>query len=85
MKVGKAHCKNRNCSAKNRQKILFTEFGYRNSDKAAEKPGPKLKLKSMIWLKQMGMKPYSELDKIKIDNYTPQENPALETLKKWYK
>jgi hypothetical protein len=35
----------------------------------------------MIWLKQMGMKPYSELDKIKIDNYTPQENPALETLK----
>jgi hypothetical protein len=30
-----------------------------NSNKAAESLGPKLKLKSMMWLKPMATKPYS--------------------------
>jgi hypothetical protein len=39
MKLGRHHKKIEKLQAKTNKKILFTEFGYRNSDQAAKEPG----------------------------------------------
>jgi hypothetical protein len=87
------------------KKILFTEFGYRNSNHAAEAPWTETKneinnraqdngyealfqtfSKQKWYAGGFAWKWYAD-DYYKKNNvdYTPQEKPALETLKKWYK
>jgi hypothetical protein len=58
MKVEKHILKIEIIQQKIQQENLFTEFGYRNLIKLRSL-GPKLKLKSMMWLKPMATKPYS--------------------------
>jgi hypothetical protein len=38
MTLGSSTLKNRKLQTKTNKKILFTEFGYRNSDQAAKEP-----------------------------------------------
>jgi hypothetical protein len=87
------------------KKILFTEFGYRNSNHSAEAPWTETKneinnlaqangyealfqtFSTQRWyVGGFAWKWYAD-DYYKKNNidYTPQEKPALETLKKWYK
>lgn len=89
------------------KKILFTEFGYRNSDQAAKEPWTE-RVNTINNLAQANSyeslfqtltqkkwfiggfawkwyaDDYHKEPKNSID-YTPQEKPALETIKKWYK
>jgi hypothetical protein len=87
------------------KKILFTEFGYRNSNNAAEAPWTETETKINNLAQANGyealfqsfskQKWYAggfawkwyadDYYKKKNIDYTPQEKPALETLKKWYK
>jgi hypothetical protein len=87
------------------KKILFTEFGYRNSNKAAEEPWTETETKINDLAQANGyealFQSFSKQNwyaggfawkwyaddyyKKKNIDYTPQEKPALETLKKWYK
>ncbi|NRS90601.1 hypothetical protein HNQ02_003547 [Flavobacterium sp. 7E] len=89
------------------KKIMFTEFGYRNSNHAAEAPWTEDKneinniaqanayealFQSMTkkdwFVGGFAWKWYAdEYHKRKRNgvDYTPQEKPALETIKKWYK
>jgi hypothetical protein len=87
------------------KKILFTEFGYRNSDKAAETPWTETETKINDLAQANGyeslFQSFSKQNwyaggfawkwyaddyyKKKNIDYTPQEKPALETLKNWYK
>jgi hypothetical protein len=87
------------------KKILFTEFGYRNSNKAAEAPWTETETeinnlaqangyealfqnfsKQQWYAGGFAWKWYADdYYKKKNIDYTPQEKPALETLKKWYK
>jgi hypothetical protein len=87
------------------KKILFTEFGYRNSNKAAEEPWTETETKINDLAQANGyeslfqsfskQKWYAggfawkwyadDYYKKKNIDYTPQEKPALETLKNWYK
>jgi hypothetical protein len=93
--------------AKNNMKILFTEFGYRNSDKAAKEPWTETEntinnlaqangyeslfqtlTKKKWFVGGFAWKWYADdyhKDKKNSIDYTPQEKPALETIKKWYK
>lgn len=93
--------------AKINKKILFTEFGYRNSDAAAKEPWTESQstmnnlaqanayeslfqtLTQKKWFAGgFAWKWYAdEYHRQKINNvdYTPQDKPALETIKKWYK
>jgi hypothetical protein len=86
------------------KKILFTEFGYRNSNKAAEAPWTETETKINDLAQANGyealfqsfskQKWYAggfawkwyadDYYKKKHIDYTPQEKPALEILKKWY-
>jgi hypothetical protein len=86
------------------KKILFTEFGYRNSNQAAEEPWTETETKInnlaqangyealfQTFSKQkwyaggFAWKWYADdYYKKKNIDYTPQEKPALQTLKKWY-
>jgi hypothetical protein len=66
MKVEKHILKIEIIQQKFNKKILFTEFGYRNLIKLLRSLGPKLKLKSMMWLKPMATKPYSRAFKTKL-------------------
>lgn len=99
--------KMQNLQTKTNKKILFTEFGYRNSDQAAKEPWTENQ-KIINNLAQangyeslfqtMTQKPwfaggfawkwyaddYHKEQKNSVD-YTPQDKPALETIKKWYK
>ncbi|OAB25287.1 hypothetical protein SAMN05444395_10990 [Flavobacterium fryxellicola] len=91
---------------KTSKKILFTEFGYRNSDQAAKEPWKENQsginnlaqanaYKSLFqtltqkkWFAggfawKWYADAYHKEPKNSID-YTPQEKPALETIKKWY-
>ena len=93
--------------AKINKKILFTEFGYRNSDQAAKEPWTESQnsinnlaqvngyeslfqsLTQKVWFAggfawKWYADDYHKEKKNSID-YTPQEKPALETIKKWYK
>jgi hypothetical protein len=107
-KAWKAHIiKMDKLQAKINKKIIFTEFGYRNSDKAAQEPWKEsqntinnlaqanayeslfqtLTIKSWFaggfaW--KWYADEYHKQKKNNID-YTPQDKPALETIKKWYK
>lgn len=88
------------------KKILFTEFGYRNSNHAAEEPWTETKneinnlaqanayealFQSMTQKKwfvggfawKWYADDYHKKSKNSVD-YTPQEKPALETIKRWY-
>jgi hypothetical protein len=87
------------------KKILFTEFGYRNSNKAAEEPWTETETKINDLAQANGYEALfqsfskqkwfaggfawkwyaDDYHKKKNIDYTPQEKPALETLKKWYK
>ena len=92
--------------AKTNKKILFTEFGYRNSDQAAKEPWKENQsginnlaqanayeslfqtLTQKNWFAggfawKWYADAYHKEAKNSID-YTPQEKPALETIKKWY-
>ena len=92
--------------AKTNKKILFTEFGYRNSDLAAKEPWKENQnninnlaqanayeslfqtLTQKKWFAggfawKWYADAYHKETKNNID-YTPQEKPALETIKKWY-
>ncbi|SHM62235.1 glycoside hydrolase family 113 [Flavobacterium xanthum] len=92
--------------AKTNKKILFTEFGYRNSDQAAKEPWKENQsginnlaqanayeslfqtLTQKNWFAggfawKWYADAYHKEPKNSID-YTPQEKPALETIKKWY-
>ena len=92
--------------AKTNKKILFTEFGYRNSDQAAKEPWKENQsginnlaqanayeslfqtLTQKKWFAggfawKWYADAYHKEAKNSID-YTPQEKPALETIKKWY-
>lgn len=93
--------------AKIKKKILFTEFGYRNSDQAAKEPWSENQhiknnlaqanafeslfqsLSQKSWFAGgFAWKWYADdYYKQKQNNidYTPQEKPALEIIKKWYK
>ncbi|MFQ3174112.1 MAG: hypothetical protein ACI9WT_002100 [Flavobacterium sp.] len=86
------------------KKILFTEFGYRNSNQAAEAPWTETEIeinnlaqangyealfqtfsKQKWYAGGFAWKWYADdYYKKKNIDYTPQEKPALETLKKWY-
>jgi hypothetical protein len=91
---------------KTNKKILFTEFGYRNSDLAAKEPWKENQnninnlaqanayeslfqtLTQKKWFAggfawKWYADAYHKEKKNNID-YTPQEKPALETIKKWY-
>jgi len=91
---------------KTSKKILFTEFGYRNSDQAAKEPWKENQsginnlaqanayeslfqtLTQKKWFAggfawKWYADAYHKEPKNSID-YTPQEKPALETIKKWY-
>ena len=92
--------------AKTNKKILFTEFGYRNSDQAAKEPWKENQnrinnlaqangyeslfqtLTKKAWFAggfawKWYADEYHKEKKYSVD-YTPQEKPALETIKKWY-
>jgi hypothetical protein len=92
--------------AKTNKKILFTEFGYRNSDQAAKTPWTENEntindlaqvnayeslfqtLTQQKWFAggfawKWYADDYYKREKNNVD-YTPQERPALETIKKWY-
>jgi hypothetical protein len=92
--------------AKTNKKILFTEFGYRNSDQAAKEPWKENQsginnlaqanayeslfqtLTQKKWFAGgFAWKWYADAYHKEPNNsidYTPQEKPALETIKKWY-
>ena len=93
--------------AKTNKKILFTEFGYRNADQAAQEPWAENQnsinnlaqangyeslfqtLTQKAWFAggfawKWYADAYHKEKKNNVD-YTPQEKPALETIKKWYK
>lgn len=93
--------------AKTNKKILFTEFGYRNSDQAAKEPWKENQngfnnlaqanayeslfqtLTPKTWFAggfawKWYADEYHKEAKNSID-YTPQEKPALEIIKRWYK
>ena len=92
--------------AKTNKKIIFTEFGYRNSDQAAKEPWIESKNGINNVAQDNGYEslfqtftkkgwfaggfawkwyadPYYKEKKNSID-YTPQDKPALATIKKWY-
>ncbi|MBG6109709.1 hypothetical protein H4V97_003061 [Flavobacterium sp. CG_23.5] len=93
--------------AKTSKKILFTEFGYRNSDQAAKEPWTENQnsinnlaqanayeslfqtLTQKAWFAGgYAWKWYADAyhkEKRNSVDYTPQEKPALQTIKKWYK
>lgn len=89
------------------KKILFTEFGYRNSDQAAKEPWTENQiiinnlaqangyeslfqtLTQKAWFAggyawKWYADAYHKEQRNSVD-YTPQEKPALEIIKKWYK
>jgi hypothetical protein len=93
--------------AQTNKKILFTEFGYRNSDQAAKEPWKENQngfnnlaqanayeslfqtLTQKSWFAggfawKWYADEYHKETKNSID-YTPQEKPALEIIKRWYK
>lgn len=92
--------------AKTNKKILFTEFGYRNSDQAAKEPWKENQsginnlaqanayeslfqtLTQKKWFAGgFAWKWYADAYHKEPNNsidYTPQEKPALKTIKKWY-
>jgi hypothetical protein len=92
--------KNRKTSSETNKKILFTEFGYRNSDQAAKEPWTEktqlITRRKSIYeslfqtltqknglredLPGNGMPMIITNAKKSVD-YTPQEKPALETIK----
>lgn len=92
--------------AKTNMKVIFTEFGYRNSDHSAKEPWKENEkiinnlaqanayeslfqtLTQKSWFAGgFAWKWYADnyhREKKNIIDYTPQEKPALETIKKWY-
>jgi hypothetical protein len=106
-KAWKAHIlKMDKLQAKINKKIIFTEFGYRNSDKAAKEPWTESQntinnlaqanayeslfqtLTKKSWFAggfawKWYADDYHKEKKNNVD-YTPQDKPALETIKKWY-